>query len=121
MRTDFQISCEPPLARLRLSGELDLMTADRLQDLLDQTDVAGCTHVEVDLEGVTFIDARSLGLLDRHQRRLASAGGGLVVVAASPCHVRVSELAGYENLHPGPGIRRRLTLVRDRPLSSEGV
>jgi anti-sigma B factor antagonist len=88
------------VAKVRVTGELDLATNDRLREGLRSVMARGCARLELDLAGVSFIDASSLRVLDQEQRRFAESGGTLEVVAASRCHLRVSELAGYRNLQP---------------------
>ena len=99
----FHFTCDPPLGRLRVSGELDLATREQLRDVLVCLALAGCRRVEIDLGAVTFIDAGTLGLLADEQRRLAGRGGVLQVVVASAAALHVCDLAGYPGLAPsGP-------------------
>jgi len=104
MRGDTQAvihyECEPPLARVSITGELDLSTDAQLQDAFTFLDGAGCTRLQLDLAAVTFIDAHALGLLHVEQHRLRASGGSLDVVAASVRCVRVTELARYDDLRP---------------------
>jgi anti-anti-sigma factor len=120
MRTDFQYTCAPPRARLRVVGELDASTNDRLCDVLDCLHFRRCNQVEVDLAAVTFIDASSLRVLHTEQRRLLVDGGSLEVVAASKCHQLVARLAQYDGLlaperGAAGGGRPQLTMLQDRP------
>jgi len=115
MRTSFQFSCDPPLARLRITGELDLGAHDRLLDVLGCLAFRRCTCVELDLDGVNVVDAHTLRLLDEEQRRLAEAGGSLEVVAASSCYRLVSRLAGYDNLQPADEQPPKLTVLNTVP------
>lgn len=112
MWTDFQFACDPPKVRLQITGEIDFVTKGQLRDLLLFFSRWRCTEVKLDLTGISFIDLSCLRLLDREQRRCAEAGGSLEVVGASPCYIRITEVAGYGNLQPA---RRRsapkLTLV----------
>ncbi|MFC7496122.1 MULTISPECIES: STAS domain-containing protein [unclassified Nocardioides] len=112
MRTDLSLVCAPPMARLAFSGELDLASLAHLRAVLLRVRLRGCDHVEVDADGVTFVDAATLRALHQEQRRLRHAGGSLEVVAASPAYLLVSGLAGYDNLEPVSGRQRRLTLLR---------
>jgi anti-anti-sigma factor len=96
----FQFTCDPPRARLRLSGELDLSTREQLGDVLVCLTLAGCRRVEIDLAAVTFIDAGTLRVLSDEQRRLAGCGGALEVVVASDAALQLCSLAGYPGLAP---------------------
>ena len=111
MRTDFSLACDPPLARLRLGGELDLASLDDLRDLLCRVRLRGCDRVQVDADGVTFVDAATLRVLDQEQRGLRAEGGSLEVVAASSAYLVVSGLAGYEDLEPFGRWPPQLTLL----------
>jgi anti-anti-sigma factor len=112
VQTDFQMSYAPPLGRVRITGELDLSTGEELQDVLDRSTAQGCTLLELDLVGVSFVDAHTLGILDRHQRWLTRIGGELEVVAASHHYLVVADLAGYDNLRPVAHERPQLRLYR---------
>lgn len=103
MRARFQFTCDPPVAQLQISGELDLSTGGELADVLLSVGALTCTHVELDAEDVAFVDAYSLAMLRREQRRLRAAGGDLEVVAAAPCFVLVARLAEYATLLPTGG------------------
>jgi anti-anti-sigma factor len=95
MHTELGITCDPPKARLRLSGEFDLSTNERVSDLFGLAEARGCRHVELDLSGVSFIDVGTLYVLDAQRRRITSGGGSFVVVAESPCYRRVCDMAHY--------------------------
>jgi anti-anti-sigma factor len=112
MRTDFRYSACPPWARLQVVGDLDLSTDHRLCDVVDLLLLTGCTEVELDLEGVTFIDAHALHVLDQERARLVAAGGEVSVVAASASLLFVAGLAGYDSLLPELDAPPRLVLLR---------
>jgi anti-anti-sigma factor len=114
MRADFQYTCDPPIARLRIAGELDISTGDQLADVFDCLDFRRCPQVELDLDAVTFIDAYSLAQLRREQLRLRSAHGDLYVVAASPWYTLVSRLAQYDSLQVAAEEVPHLTLLHTR-------
>lgn len=100
MRTDIQYQYDPPHALLCLSGELDLATRTGLRDAFGAVRIRGCTRVDVDAEGVTFIDASCLGVLAREQRRWVGDGGELTVIAGSRYYRLVAGLAGHDELLP---------------------
>jgi len=120
VRTVFDVELRPPLARLRITGELDLASHERLVETTAWLRRHGCSEVELDLAGVAFIDASTLRVLHREQMRLMLTGGRLRVVAASAYHQVVSRLAGYPGLmappdRPGGATdlpRRRLRVAR---------
>jgi anti-anti-sigma factor len=96
--TNIEFTCTPPQAQLRIAGELDLASHERLADAMWCLRAQGCLFVSVDLTGVTFIDASCLHLLDQERRRLQTIEGSLEVVAASERHQRVAHIAGYDEL-----------------------
>ena len=104
MPAEFQLTCNPPIALLRVAGDVDISDGDRLADAFHDLTLRGCTHVEVDLGRVAFIDAYPLSRLRREQIRLREVGGDLVVVTASTWYTDVCRLARYDTLLPPDGI-----------------
>jgi anti-anti-sigma factor len=100
MGTGFQFACDPPLARLIVTGELDGAASGPLDDVLVGVYLSGCTTVEVDLHDVFVVDVSALRVLSWEQRRLVRAGGSLDVVAASNTFVAVCRRTGYDALLP---------------------
>ena len=80
VQMDFSLALErrgSESAVLVLAGELDLLNAPAIEDALS----AEARNLTVDLRLVSFIDARTLGLLlDASRRRQASGGQLLVLV-----------------------------------------
>jgi anti-sigma B factor antagonist len=68
-----------------LSGELDIVSADFLTDVL--VDVAGSTVV-VDLSDLTFIDCRGVAALIAARDRIAAKGLGSIVLTEPQRMVR---------------------------------
>lgn len=66
---------------LRPQGRLDLVTASRLRNAVDDIVEAGRTGVVVDLSGVTFMDSSGLGMLIAGLKRARQAGGELRIAA----------------------------------------
>jgi anti-anti-sigma factor len=114
MRADFQFTCDPPMARLRIAGELDISTGGQLADVFACLDFRKCRKVELDLDAVTFVDAYSLAQLRREQLRLRENQGDLYVVAASPWYTLVSRLAQYDTLQVVADAVPHLTLLHTR-------
>lgn len=83
---------------VRLSGELDLFTAEllaaRLAPLLD----ADVDRVAVDMSGVAFCDSSGLNTLLILRRNLKATGRGLKIVAASEQVARLLSLTGLDEL-----------------------
>lgn len=100
MQTDFQFSCDPPLARVRICGELDPSTTAHLADVLESLATRGCTRVEVDVEEVSYVDESNLRVLRSEQLRLRARGGDLEMVGDSDYHRVVARRAGCAELFP---------------------
>ncbi len=81
---DHQVATVDGMAKLVLSGELDISTADELRDLLDSCVQDHSPRICVDLSGVRFIDSRTIGVLIGAQKRAEAAGGGLRVSNPQP-------------------------------------
>jgi len=93
---------QPPAAMLRLSGDIDLATADdvvtRGADLL--THSAPGVPLIVDLGAVTFLDSSGLSALVR-LRRAAEAQGSQVLLRDVPDRVAARlELSGLAEYFP---------------------
>ena len=87
-------------AIVRLSGELDIATADEafayLRDLVDHQD----GPVLMDLAGLTFCDAAGLGVLARAAGYARRAGRSLRLTAARPGLVRIMRITGMDEAFP---------------------
>ena len=82
------------LHRVRLSGEVDFGCAESLVQGLN---LLSGMSVEVDLSGLTFIDATGVGALVRAKRQLQSQGCDLYVTGAQGIVLRVLELVGPDD------------------------
>ena len=95
---DFRIAASMPshgVLVLEVAGELDMATAQRLRDELDQW--LGITELTVDLARCTFIDSQGLhALLDCFRQMGPEAT--MRVVDAAPNVDHILRLAGFETL-----------------------
>ena len=82
---------------LRLVGELDIGTADRLRSALAEVTGRGSTIV-LDLSGLDFIDSSGLHELVVALKRERAAGGDIVLREPSPQTRRVLEIVGLTQL-----------------------
>ena len=74
-------------------GPLDSSTIGGLGECVDELIGRGCSCLIIDLDGVTFADASSLGLLIRTRRRMgASRGVVRVRYRGSPSLVRLMQI-----------------------------
>jgi anti-sigma B factor antagonist len=77
-------------AIVRLTGEIDLSNAARLQDQLSV--LVEQAQVVIDLSEVTFIDSTGLSALIVGHRRAAGAGTGMHLAGATGTVLRLLEL-----------------------------
>lgn len=91
---EHQVAHVDGMARLVLSGELDVSTADELRSLLDECVEDRSPRICVDLSGVRFIDSRTIGVLIGAQKRAEAAGGGLRVSNPQPAVRKAFDILG---------------------------
>jgi anti-anti-sigma factor len=96
-------------AGLRVIGELDLGSRDRLRSVLRELAARDVDRVWLDLEGVIFIDCGCLRELEWSRRVFLASGRRFELTAASAMFVRVAELACTTSsrrwVAPSPGSR----------------
>ncbi len=78
---------------VRVSGDVDIVTAPVLQRHLDSAIAAGRPTVVIDLSETTFLDARGVGVLVAARKHIARNGGRLVLRKPPALVRRVLELA----------------------------
>ena len=91
----------PGSVLLAVDGEIDTLTAARLQAGLDEAVEAARADgasVVADLSGVTFLASSGLAVLIGAARRLAELGGRLHLVAASRAVTRPLQVTGADAL-----------------------
>jgi anti-sigma B factor antagonist len=88
-------------ALIALSGELDLSGAPALDDEIGRLAAAdGVQRIVLDLRGLEFLDSSGLRSVAMADRRLSSAGRGLVLVRGGETVQRVFEITRMaERLH----------------------
>ncbi|MDE3724386.1 STAS domain-containing protein [Nocardiopsis sp. N85] len=95
---------------LRISGDIDLMTAPGYRTRLFEVLRDGGDRVVLDLSGVTFFSAAGLSLLAETRARAERAGVDLRLAAPSARVVRLLELTGTHGLPPlHPTVREALS------------
>jgi anti-sigma B factor antagonist len=86
------------LALVSVSGEIDLYTAERVRNGIDEADAVGADTVVLDLSGSSFIDSTALGVLVQETKRLEGRGHSLVLVTNDPRTRRVLEVTGLDRV-----------------------
>lgn len=77
-----EFSSNAQRARVTLSGELDLTSAPRLQQLLDQLCRENHWEIVLDLAGLEFLSAAGLSVFPRADDQLRAEGGRLILTHA---------------------------------------
>ncbi len=81
--------------RITVHGDIDLDTAPRLTEAIDDARSRGRLHIAVDMNAVTFIDSIGLrALIEAHERALASAGS-VRIIEASTVVLRILDITGF--------------------------
>ena len=89
---------DPGIFVVTASGELDVWSAPKLDEQLQQVVDRAAGPVIVDLSAVPLIDSVVLGVLVRHAKHLRTADRELVLVTDDPRTVRVIEITGLHYL-----------------------
>jgi anti-sigma B factor antagonist len=98
---EFQLtvaSLNEDVALVAVAGELDLYSAPRLQDGIDEATTTEARTVVVDLSAISFIDSTTLGVLVQRSKRLARDGQALAVVSNDPRTLRVFQITGLDRV-----------------------
>jgi anti-anti-sigma factor len=78
---------------LRLQGELDLWSVERLQAVLQRV-ARDHRAIVVSLEGCKFVDSTGIALFLQARRQLEDEGGRLVIYGCSEQVLRIFTVAG---------------------------
>jgi anti-sigma B factor antagonist len=101
-----------------LTGELDLASAPRLQQVLDQLCRDGFQEVVLDLSGLDFLSAIGLGVFISVDEQLRAAGGRLILNRPGPLARRVLAITKLDTvLTIRPVISRSLSRAATRGAS----
>lgn len=88
---------------VRVAGEIDVASADRLRERLARAVAEGGTDLVVDLTAVTFMDSTGLGLLVGTLKRVRTAGGRMALVIDSDQLMKIFTITGLHQvfaIHP---------------------
>jgi anti-anti-sigma factor len=96
-----QLSRQGELARLLLSGELDIAASPLLEDRLRAAEADGTSTVLIDLAGVTFMDSAGLHTFLRAAQRAGEGGRRLTFANCPDSLRRVFQLTRMEGLLEG--------------------
>lgn len=80
---------------IHLKGELDHHTADGLrQEIEDALDRTRARHLILHAKGLTFMDSSGVGVIIGRYKRVAAAGGKIIVTGLNPLIRRIFEISG---------------------------
>ena len=86
---EIRSSCQEGTARLELHGELDIGTAPKLDEAVEQALDDGCREVVLDLGPTTLLDSSGLGALIRAARTVGDRHGTMAVVSPPGSEARL--------------------------------
>ncbi|MGB8963456.1 MAG: STAS domain-containing protein [Pseudonocardiaceae bacterium] len=95
-RFDIVISTDTTRGSAKLHGDLDLTTAPRLEQILDQLRRDGYRHITLDLSGLEFLGACALSVFIRVDQALRAADGQLILTSPPPIVARVLSITGLD-------------------------
>jgi anti-anti-sigma factor len=87
----------PQLARVSLTGELDIGTVAELNEVLRSL-VSGEREIVIDLAGLSFVDSSGLRALLLARRAAVADGYELTVTEGPPAVERVLKMTGIDEL-----------------------
>jgi anti-sigma B factor antagonist len=92
----FRVDVHPERARVRVEpiGEVDLATADVLQQQLRELRESGFDAVVLDLRRVTFLDSTGIALILKEDRLAREAGLEFTLISGPPAVQRVLGMCG---------------------------
>lgn len=96
---------------LQINGEIDLSTAESLEDRFDEMIEAGDHHLIADLDGVGFMDSTGVSVLAKILKRVRDAGGDMMAVCGQgPARIVLA----------ASGLDRELTVREEMPTAEDG-
>lgn len=102
---ELESSTNAGVTLLRCSGRLNMATAPRLTQAVDDGIAAGCPRVVVDLSATDFVDSSGLGALVSGLKRTRQAGGDLRIAGAGEQVTTVLSLTNLDRvLRPYPSV-----------------
>lgn len=99
----FEVSFEDNACVIRVTGDIDITTAERLRSRLLELADAGHVNQVLSLEGDVFLDSAGLGAVVSIRRRLQVLGGALVLACTNELVLRLLRLTSLDKvvaIHP---------------------
>lgn len=102
-RLSITVTDHPSCSIIALNGEVDLLSADRLRQALDESISRGRVRLIVDAARLTFCDSAGLRVLLEGNRRAAAAGGHLRLAYVHGVVHRILEVSQLIGTAPHEG------------------
>jgi anti-sigma B factor antagonist len=99
----FDVSVEEHACVVRVSGDIDITTAEWLRTRLLELADEGHVNQVLSLEGEVFLDSAGLGAVVSIRRRLQKLGGALVLACSNDLVLRLLRLTSLDKvvaIHP---------------------
>jgi anti-sigma B factor antagonist len=93
-----EVTGAPPHASVRVTGELDMVTAPDLERALNRLCSSGYRDVDLNVSGLTFIGAAGLTVFVRCDERLRTAAGLLRLIGPTRRCRRLLAITGLEDI-----------------------
>ena len=103
MQLDVQVTREGGTTTVVVAGEIDLVTAVRLDRELSDAIARDPEWLRLDLLGVSFMDTSGVAVMLKARRSALEAGCRYTVKSASPTIQRLLEITGLASLLGEPG------------------
>ena len=94
----FEVSFEERACVIRVSGDIDITTAERLRGRLLELADDGHVNQVLSLEGDVFLDSAGLGAVVSIRRRLQMLGGALVLACDNELVLRLLRLTSLDKV-----------------------
>jgi anti-sigma B factor antagonist len=85
---------------VELVGELDMYSAARLREVLDELPKDAQRRVALEMSRLDFLDSSGLGVLIRAMKRAKMLGGGLCLVAVQERVLKTFRITGLVRVMP---------------------
>jgi anti-anti-sigma factor len=90
---------------VQLFGELDVVSAPRLEERLDQLRRDGAQLITLDLSRIHFVGAAGLSVFVGADQALRTAGGRLLLTRPTPLAGRVLAITGLDTMLSVPCVQ----------------
>lgn len=82
---------------IRVNGDVDIYTAPRLSDCLQQLVGSGFTHFTIDLHNCRYFDSEGIKVLAKIHR-LVDGNGSVKIIGAKGSVLRVLRISGVDSI-----------------------